>query len=420
MPWIATRSALLLLTLLVRPSLVPLASSSSSDLFETACTQLLCPFPRLQAGAAAQQCGAPSRRRGGGAEEPPLPDLPTALAAAHAAVARAAPDNELVEAGEALVTAYQNGSDVLDLGAATQALEALALVEAATEGDAYRGAVLLERGNLLETLVRPEASQAALELAARLLQKQGLPEVQRAGGPGGAGYEPARAVVSAQDAYTTAMQRWVIGRLLRVRAARRRRRTPRWACTALRHVAAACLHSCPPACPPACLSARPCSAPAAHPAAMDQPVQISYLCTAQPGCLCTTQPGSLPCNTGRAGGAGAAEPGAGGAVRSHPGAPARGRRGAGRRGSLHRCHGPAQQAVGWAPPRPALLAWAGIEGAAVRPPGQGASRHGTQTVRSLAALPITALCLRLQLAAPALHPLPLPAVPGPQMRSWKS
>lgn len=173
----------------------------------------------MQAGAAAQQCGAPNpRRRSGVDDDPLLPDLPTALAAAHAAVVRAAPDNELVDAAETLVKAYQNSSDALDLGAASKALEALALVAAATEGSPYRGAVLLERGNLLEVLVRPEAAQAALELGARLLQAQALPAVERAGGPGGEGYWAAQAAVKAQDVYTTSMQRWVIGRLLRVRA----------------------------------------------------------------------------------------------------------------------------------------------------------------------------------------------------------
>ncbi len=173
----------------------------------------------MQAGAAAQQCRAPSRRSGGSGDEPPLPDLPAALAAAHAGVARAAPDNELVDLAETLVKAYQNSSDVLDLGTATQALEALSLLAAATEGDPYRGAVLLERGTLLEAIVRPEASQAALELGARLLQKQALPNVELTAGPGGSGYA-ARAAVKSQDAYTTSMQRWVIGRLLQVRAGR--------------------------------------------------------------------------------------------------------------------------------------------------------------------------------------------------------
>ncbi|KAL4419928.1 hypothetical protein ABPG75_007026 [Micractinium tetrahymenae] len=170
----------------------------------------------LVAGAGAQQCGAPGRRRRGGADDLPLPDLPTALAAANDAVARAAPDNELVDAGETLVQSYQNSSDVLDPGAAAQALEALSLVAAATEGAPYRGAVLLGRGTLLEVLVRPEASQSVLELGARLLQQQALPAVERAGGAGGAAYEAAKAAVKAQDGYTTSMQRWVIGRLLRV------------------------------------------------------------------------------------------------------------------------------------------------------------------------------------------------------------
>ena len=129
------------------------------------------------AAAAAQQCsagcGAGCQQRG-----PPLPDLPDALTAVHDKVRSRAADDQLVSVAEILFKSYRNTSDVLAPTAATPALEALALAAAAAEGAPYRGAILLERGKLLEVVVRPEAAQAALELAVALLQKQALPLVQ--------------------------------------------------------------------------------------------------------------------------------------------------------------------------------------------------------------------------------------------------
>ncbi|PSC67312.1 TPR domain [Micractinium conductrix] len=162
----------------------------------------------LQAAAAAAQqcsagCGAGCQQRG-----PPLPDLPDALTAVHDKVRSRAADDQLVSVAEILFKSYRNTSDVLAPTAATPALEALALAAAAAEGAPYRGAILLERGKLLEVVVRPEAAQAALELAVALLQKQALPLVQ------GVDYAAAAEAISRQDDYTTSMQRWVMARLL--------------------------------------------------------------------------------------------------------------------------------------------------------------------------------------------------------------
>ncbi len=80
------------------------------------------------------------------------------------------------------------------------ALEALALAASVAGAPVFRGALILERGRMLEQLGLRDAAAAAAEAALALLRRQALPGggVPAAGSPG-----------------VRALQRWVLGRLLR-------------------------------------------------------------------------------------------------------------------------------------------------------------------------------------------------------------
>jgi hypothetical protein len=152
--------------------------------------------------AAAAQCGAAPAGS-------PL-NVSTALAELQAAVrAPSTDDTKLVKAAEALNHAFRNRSTALPPGAADAGLEALAVAAAVADAAPYRGALLLERGVLLEHLARAGAALAALEAAVALLQRQALPTAEPPPPPDSAGADQRR-----QQRHTADLQVWVIAKLL--------------------------------------------------------------------------------------------------------------------------------------------------------------------------------------------------------------
>lgn len=128
------------------------------------------------------------------------PDVAAALAALQEAVGSAAADHKLVGAADALTAACTASGAALAPSTATAALEAVALAASIAVAPVFRGALILERGRLLEQLGRPQAAQAAVEAAVALLRRQPL--------PAGGAQLPA-------DAHVQGLQRWVAARLLR-------------------------------------------------------------------------------------------------------------------------------------------------------------------------------------------------------------
>lgn len=156
------------------------------------------------------QCGA---QGGGAAADSPPPDVPAELAKLQAAVRARAPDSELMGATERLTAEWSRANDSLPLAhpaLSAAALEALAVAGGLAEAAAYRGGLLVERGVLLQQLVRPEAALDALSAGAALLQHQ-LPHGTAAVATAAAAGPPA----GASQAAALGMQRWAMQKLLK-------------------------------------------------------------------------------------------------------------------------------------------------------------------------------------------------------------